>query len=111
MGFLEKFKPNSLKIKEPVIDIIDKDKQIIVSAELPGIEKKNLSVKVKKDSVEIKAEKKEEKEIKEKDFYKHERSYGSFYRMFSLPADIMPSKAKKEFKNGVLKLSLPKAKK
>jgi len=99
------------KVSTPKISIEDKKSNIEVSAELPGIDKKDIKVKIEKNRMEIKAEQKKEKETKKKDFYKKERSYSGYYRSFTLPETVMPSKAKKTFKNGVLKIIIPKAKK
>ncbi len=113
MGFFDQFKINffNKNFKEPALDIIDKNNEVEITAELPGIDKKDLIIKIEKDNVEIRAEKKQEKEVKKKDYYKHERSYSGFHRAFTLPAVVDPKKAKTEFKNGVLKITLPKAKK
>ncbi|MBD3361606.1 Hsp20 family protein [Candidatus Woesearchaeota archaeon] len=101
----------SKKTTIPKISIEDKKTKIEITAELPGIDKKNITAKVKRDQVEIKAEQKKEKEIKKKDFYKQERSYSGFYRQVRLPEKVIPSKAKKTYKNGVMKIIVPKAKK
>jgi len=92
----------------PSIDISETDKEIVISAELPGMEDKEIDVSVSKDSLTIKGEKKEEKEEKGKSYYRMERSYGSFCRTIPLPSEIDTEKAVAEFKKGVLTIKLPK---
>ena len=93
----------------PDIDVTETDKEIKVSAELPGMDNKDIDVSLTKDSLTIKGEKKEEKEEKKKkDYYRMERSYGSFSRTIPLPVEIDTEKAKAQFKKGVLTITLPK---
>jgi HSP20 family protein len=92
----------------PSVDVKESDKEIKVSAELPGMEDKDIDVSLTKDSLTIKGEKKEEKEDKGKDFYRMERSYGSFTRTVPLPSEIDTEKVKAEFRKGVLTVTLPK---
>lgn len=92
----------------PSIDISETDKEVIISAELPGIEDKDIDVSLTKDSITIKGEKKEEKEEKGKSYYRMERSYGSFSRTIPLPAEIDSDKTTAEFKKGVLTIKMPK---
>ncbi len=102
--------PKGLKIREPLVDIVDKKNEIEVTAELPGMEKKDVKVVVEGNKVQISAEKKVEKEEKKKNYFKQERSYKGFYKSFSLPAEVNPDKARLKFENGLLKLNLPKLK-
>lgn len=92
----------------PSVDVKESDKEIKVSAELPGMEDKDIDVSLTKDSLTIKGEKKEEKEDKGKDYYRMERSYGSFTRTVPLPSEIDTEKVKAEFRKGVLTVTLPK---
>ncbi len=92
----------------PNIDISETDKEVVISAELPGIEEKDIDVSLTKDSVTIKGEKKEEKEEKGKSYYRMERSYGSFCRTIPLPTEIDADKTTAEFKKGVLTIKMPK---
>jgi HSP20 family protein len=92
----------------PKVDVKESGREIMVSAELPGIEDKDIDVSLSRDSLTIRGEKKQEKEEKSKDFYRMERSYGSFSRTIPLPAEIDTDKAKAEFKKGVLTITLPK---
>jgi HSP20 family protein len=90
------------------MDIGEDDKAYSVSAELPGLDEKNINVSVKGGALVIEGEKRQEKEEKGKDNYLSERSYGSFKRSFSLPDDVDADKVKAEFAKGVLTVTLPK---
>ena len=92
----------------PQVDVTETDKEIKVSAEIPGVESKDIDVTVEDGMLTIKGEKKYEREEKEKGQYRMERSYGSFERAIELPAQVDESKGKAEFKKGVLRLTLPK---
>ncbi len=92
----------------PHIDVVENDKDIRVSAELPGMDEKDIDVTLTKDTLTLKGEKKEEKEEKGKDYYRKERSYGSFSRTIPLHSEIKTDKVKAEFKKGVLTINLPK---
>jgi HSP20 family protein len=92
----------------PSIDVKESEKDISVTAELPGIDDKDIDVSLTRDSLTLKGEKKEEKEEKGKDFYRMERSFGTFTRTIPLPSEIDTDKVKAEFKKGVLTVTLPK---
>jgi HSP20 family protein len=92
----------------PAIDLVEKDKEFEVTAELPGIDEKNVEVKVVNGTLTIKGEKKESKEEKEKDYYLSERRYGSFQRSFRLPETVDADKIEAAFAKGVLTVKLPK---
>jgi HSP20 family protein len=110
-GFeLEPFK-SPLGTFSPSIDVKESDKDISVTAELPGLGDKDIDVSLSRDSLTIKGEKKEEKEEKGKDYYHMERSFGSFSRTIPLPAEIDVDKVKAEFKKGLLTVILPKSEK
>jgi HSP20 family protein len=93
----------------PVVDVAETDKAYEIKAELPGLDEKNIEVKVVNGVLSIKGEKQEEKEEKEKDYYRRERSFGSFERSFQLPDDIEADKIEATFKNGLLSVTLPKS--
>jgi len=92
----------------PSVDIAEKDDCYEVTAELPGMEEKDVEVRLSDGALTIKGEKKEEKEEKRKDYYVSERRYGAFQRSFSVPEGIEADKVEAHFKNGVLTVSLPK---
>jgi HSP20 family protein len=92
----------------PPVDIYETDNDIVVKAELPGIEPKDVEVKVEDNTLYLKGERKFEKETKEDNYHRVERSYGAFARSFSLPSSINTEKVKAEYKDGLLTLTLPK---
>lgn len=92
----------------PAVDIVEKDNAYEITAELPGMEEKNIEVKLVNGDLTIKGEKQEEKEEKEKDYYLHERQFGSFERRFRVPDTVNADKIEASFKKGVLTVSLPK---
>jgi HSP20 family protein len=93
----------------PAIDVFEKEDQFVVKAELPGMNEEDLDVSVAGDTLTIKGEKKMESEVKEKDYYRCERSYGSFMRSIPLPSSVDASKIKASYEEGVLQVTLPKA--
>ena len=92
----------------PAVDVAEDDKGYTITAELPGIEEKDVDVSVSGDMLTIKGEKKKEREEKDKNHYISERSYGSFQRAFSLPDGIDQGKIAANFAKGVLTVTLPK---
>jgi HSP20 family protein len=94
--------------KAPAVDVAETDKAYEVTAELPGIEEKNIDVKFADGVLSIKGEKTEEKEDKSKDRYLSERRYGSFQRAFRQPDGVETDKIAASFKNGVLTVMVPK---
>jgi len=94
--------------KAPAVDVTDTEKTYEVTAELPGMDEKNVEVKFANGVLTIKGEKKEEKEEKQKDYHLSERRYGSFQRSFTVPDGVDADKIEATFKNGVLTVSLPK---
>ena len=92
----------------PVVDIYENDENIVITAELPGVDKKDISVDVNGRILTLKGERSADNEVKEDNYYRKERSYGKFERSFTLPADVDPDKVKADFKDGILKLDIPK---
>ena len=92
----------------PAVDIAEKEKTYEITAELPGLDEKNVEVKVANGMLTIKGEKKEEKEEKKRDYYLSERRYGSFERRFQLPDGVDSDKIEAAFKKGLLTVTLPK---
>lgn len=97
-----------MELEAPAVDLFEDKNDIVVKAELPGMEKENVEVKLTDHMLTIKGEKKKEEEIKEENYFRSERSYGSFIRTLELPADVHADKVKASFKNGVLEVRLPK---
>ncbi len=81
---------------------------MVLKAELPGVDPKDVEARVEEGTLYLKGERKFENEVKEENYHRIERSYGSFVRTFPLPSSVDPHKAKAEYKNGVLTLTLPK---
>lgn len=98
------------KMWAPIVDIYEDDKDIILKAELPEIDPKNVDIKLEDNSLVLKGERKFDKELKKENFYRLERSYGAFKRQFSLPSYVDKEKIKASYKDGVLKIQLPKKK-
>ncbi|MFH1079538.1 MAG: Hsp20/alpha crystallin family protein [Pseudomonadota bacterium] len=93
---------------QPAIDVKQSEEEIIVKAELPGLEEKDIEVLLTDDALTIRGEKREEKEEKGKAYYHMERSYGSFNRVIPLPAGVDQKKVQAQFKKGVLSITLQK---
>jgi HSP20 family protein len=102
------FKTNELEVGAPTVDVYEEKDEIVVKAELPGIDKNNVEVKLTDDTLTIKGEKKKEEEVKEENYYRSERSYGSFLRTLELPKDVHADKVKASFKDGILEVRMPK---
>jgi len=92
----------------PSMDIFTEGDDVVVKAELPGMKKENIDVSLTKDTITISGEKRKEEKVEKKDYYSLERSYGSFKRSFSLPAEVQTEKASAKFKDGVLEIRVPK---
>ncbi len=92
----------------PPVDIYETENDIVLKAELPGMDPKDVDVKVEDNTLYLKGERKFEKEVMNENYHRVERSYGSFARSFSLPNSISAEKVKAEFKDGLLTLTLPK---
>lgn len=92
----------------PSTDIVETDKEIEISVELPGVEEKDVDVSLSDDMLIIRGEKKAEKQEKRKDYYFAERSFGSFSRTVPLPPGVDADKVSAAFKKGVLTVTLPK---
>jgi HSP20 family protein len=95
-------------IRAPAVDIVEKENAFEVTAELPGLDEKNIEIKFANGGLTIKGERQEEKEEKKKDYYLQERHYGAFERSFTVPDSVDPDKIEASFKKGVLTLTLPK---
>jgi HSP20 family protein len=92
----------------PAVDIYEKDGNIVLKAELPGIDPKSVEIRVENNVLSLRGERKLEEDVKKDGFHRVERTYGTFARSFTLPTVIDTEKIKAESKDGVLKLILPK---
>jgi len=93
----------------PAIDIYETGEAIVLKAELPGVKRDDIDIQVHDNMLILKGERKFEKEVKEENYLRVERSYGAFHRSFTLPALVQQDKIKAVLKDGVLELTLPKA--
>ena len=92
----------------PSVDIFETEGEIIVKAELPGLERKDIVLHLENNVLTLRGERKFEKETKEENYHRIERSYGNFSRSFSIPATVDDEKIRADYKDGVLKIALPK---
>jgi HSP20 family protein len=97
--------------KTPKVDVIDRDDEVVVKAELPGVDKKDVDVSVTRNTVTIKGATSHEEKEEKGHYYRCEMSRGAYARTVMLPSEVDESKAKAKFKDGVLELTLPKQEK
>lgn len=93
----------------PAVDVFEKDDKFVVKAELPGIKENDIDVSVVGDTLYIRGEKKTETEVKDEDYYRCERSYGTFYRSIPIPSNVDANKIEASFDDGILEVTLPKS--
>jgi HSP20 family protein len=91
---------------KPSLDLSVTDKEYAINVEIPGVDEKDVKLELANDTLTIRGEKKQEQEEKDKNYYRMERSYGSFQRVLSLPDDADQDSIKAKFKNGVLKVTM-----
>jgi len=113
-GFFNRGFPFSAEFKDldwmPQLEVMTSNGDFMVKADLPGLTKDNVKVELTDEALTISGERKEEKEEKDKDFYRSERSYGRFFRQIPLPEGVKTDKANATFTNGVLEVKIPVAK-
>jgi HSP20 family protein len=97
-----------LALMAPKVDVVDRDEDVLVRAEVPGVNKEDIEVSISGNMLTVKGETKREEKEEKGDYYRAEISRGSFARTVSLPAEVDESKAKAALKDGVLELTLPK---
>ncbi len=95
-------------IWNPSVDVTEDKDSVVVKAEMPGLNKDDIKISVQDSILTLKGEKKQEKEEKETDYHRIERSYGSFCRSFQLPTTVRADKIKANYEDGVLSIILPK---
>jgi HSP20 family protein len=93
----------------PTVDIYDTGGEVVIHAELPGMKKEDIDIRVENNVLTVRGKKERKEEVKEEGYFRSERSFGSFSRSFSLPTTVDVKKIAAEYKEGVLTLSLPKA--
>ena len=106
--FLGRGSPQSTTAWNPSVDIFENDNEVIFKAELPGMTAKDIEVKLENNVLMLKGERRFEKETKEENYHRIEREYGNFSRSFALPAAVDGDKVTAEYKDGILKVTLPK---
>ena len=95
----------------PALNLAETNNEIVLKAEVPGMDPKDIDISLSDGTLTIKGEKKQEKEEKEEGYHLVERSYGSFTRTIELPREVQSDKINASYKNGVLKIVLPKSEK
>ncbi len=107
-SWLPGIKLHEIEEMTPKVDIFEEGGDVVVKAELPGMKKEEIDVNITNDTITISGEKKQEEKVEKKNYYRLERSYGSFTRKFRMPTDVESENAKASFKEGVLEVRVPK---
>ncbi len=97
----------SRNVWQPAVDIFEKDGKVVIKAELPGMDKQDISLDIQNDVLTLRGERKYENEVKEENFYRKEMSHGTFVRSFTLPAGVDADRITAEFKDGILTVEVP----
>ena len=92
----------------PAVDIYEQDGNIVLKAELPGIDPKDVDVRVENNTLTLRGERKHDQEVKRENYHRVERTYGAFTRSFTLPNVVDTNNIKAEYRDGVLRMTLPK---
>ena len=107
-GIRRNEEPASTTIWSPAVDIYETDGEIVVQAELPGMDRKDIALHLENNVLTIRGDRQFKKETKEDNYHRIERSYGGFSRSFSIPTMVHEDKIRADYKDGVLKIALPK---
>jgi HSP20 family protein len=108
-AFTRPLRLNDGYLTVPAVDMFQTDNEIVVKAAIPGVKADDVQINVTGEVLTIKGETREKEETKEKAYHLREQRWGSFERTIALPADVVADKAKAEFENGILTITLPKA--
>ena len=100
--------PSATTTWSPAVDIYETESEIMVQAELPGVDRKDIALNLENNVLTLKGERRFEKETKQENYHRIERSYGGFSRSFSIPAIVDEEKIRADYKDGILKIALPK---
>lgn len=100
--------PSAARPWAPSVDVIESPNDLVLKADLPGINQKDIDIRIEGGTLTLKGERKFEESKKDEGYHRIERGYGSFVRCFSLPDSVDPEKVAAEYKNGVLTVTLPK---
>ncbi len=98
----------SIPVREATVDLVDEGTRFVVHAEMPGVAKDKIDVSLTKDGIEISAETETEEEDQEKNYVVRERVYSHIYKQLAFPEEVIPEKAESTFRDGLLKVSIPK---
>jgi HSP20 family protein len=93
----------------PAVDIHETKKDVVVTMDIPSVDPQEVTISVVDNRLAVRGEKRKEEELKDEECFRSERFYGSFQRIIQLPADVVPDKAKATYKDGVLKITVPKS--
>jgi HSP20 family protein len=107
-GIRRNEEPASTTIWSPAVDIYETEGEIVVQAELPGMDRKDISLNLENNVLTIRGDRQFKKETKEDNYHRIERSYGGFSRSFSIPTTVDEDKIRADYKDGVLRIALPK---
>jgi len=107
-SLLSRWRLHEMEEIVPSIDMFEEKDSVVIKAELPGMKKEDIDISLTDNTITLSGEKKKEEKIEKKDYYRVERSEGSFKRSFRLPAEVKTDKAEANFKEGVLEIRLPK---
>jgi HSP20 family protein len=106
--FRGRWEDSALTAWSPAVDIYETENELILKADLPDMNEKDIDVRVENNMLTVRGERKFEQKVKEENYLRIERTYGAFSRSFSLPATVNTENIKAEYKNGVLTVELPK---
>jgi HSP20 family protein len=107
-GPLARWTDSDLRVREPLVDLVDEGSEFVVRAELPGVAKEDIDLSVTNDGIEIRAETTRAREEKEKNYEYRERTYQAFQRVLSFPEEVKADLAAATLKDGVLEVRIPK---
>lgn len=107
-GFFGPQEASTSSVWAPLVDIHEDKEAVTITAELPGLKRDDVKINIEEGTLTIRGERKFENETKKKNYFRIERSYGSFYRSFSLPSTVQADKVKANMKDGVLEIYIPK---
>ena len=99
---------SSLTTWAPAVDIYETENELVLKADLPDVNEEDIDIRIENNTLSIHGERKFEQEVKEENYLRVERSYGSFTRSFTLPSTVNTEAIKAEYKNGVLRVEMPK---
>jgi HSP20 family protein len=100
--------PSATTSWSPAVDIYETDSEIMVQAELPGVDRKDIALQLENNVLTLKGDRRFEKETNQENYHRIERSYGAFSRAFTIPTIVDEDKIRADYRDGILKIALPK---